>query len=255
VPGCPKAPSGNKMWHGDGSSAGGHKPAFPVRAVELIAHRGANREAPENTLAAFTAALEIGVDGIELDVHATADGVPVVHHDATLPGVEPAGRLSIARTPLAEVRARVAVATLDETIDLVQGRCHLYIEMKAAGAVDGVVARLSGREDWCSLHSFDHRIVARAAAALPRLRTGILIVGRLVDTRSVLRATGARDMWQHVDFVDDTLVNDVHAAGGRVIAWTVNGRDRFQEMLAAGVDGVCTDDPRELLPIAPPATR
>ncbi|CAG1769689.1 partial putative glycerophosphodiester phosphodiesterase 1, partial [uncultured bacterium] len=72
-----------------------------VTAVELIAHRGANREAPENTLAAFSAALEIGVEGIELDVHATADGIPVIHHDPVIGE----GRTPIADLSLAAVRS------------------------------------------------------------------------------------------------------------------------------------------------------
>lgn len=224
-----------------------------MRAVDLIAHRGANREAPENTLAAFGAALEIGVNGIELDVHATADGVPVVHHDATVQGADPGGRAAIAGLSLAEVRARVPVPTLDEAIDLVQARCRLYVEVKAAGAVGVVISRLAGREDWCALHSFDHRVVARATAELPRLRTGILLVGRLVDTRPVMRATGARDLWQHADFVDRALVDEVHDAGGRVIAWTVNGRGRCLEMIDSGVDGICTDDPRELRSLVRPS--
>src|SRR5450631_4105167 len=51
-------------------------------SIEIVAHRGASRERPENTLAAFTRALELGADGIELDVHRSADGVLIVHHDA-----------------------------------------------------------------------------------------------------------------------------------------------------------------------------
>lgn len=213
-----------------------------VTAVELIAHRGANREAPENTLAAFSAALEIGVEGIELDVHATADGIPVIHHDPVIGE----GRTPIADLSLAAVRSQGAIPTLDEAIDLVAGRCRLYVELKAAAALDGVLSRLAGREDWCALHAFDHRVVAAAATSLPRLPTGILIVGRLVDTRAVLLATRATDLWQHADFVDNALVDEVHAAGGRVIAWTVNGRERCLEMIGAGVDGICTDEPRLL---------
>src|SRR5262245_21916718 len=70
--------------------------------MEIIAHRGASREQPENTLAAFRRARELGADGVELDVHRTADGAIVVHHDAVIPGVGAIARLT--RGELRQVR-------------------------------------------------------------------------------------------------------------------------------------------------------
>ncbi|HEY1737167.1 MAG TPA: glycerophosphodiester phosphodiesterase, partial [Acidimicrobiia bacterium] len=83
----------------------------------VLGHRGASRGAPENTIAAFTRAAELGADGVELDVHRTADGVLVVHHDADLDGVG-----LVLGAPFVQVRAaRPDVPTLAETLDACAG--------------------------------------------------------------------------------------------------------------------------------------
>lgn len=216
--------------------------------VEIIAHRGANREAPENTLPAFQRALEIGVQGIELDVHLTRDGMPVVHHDPELPGkLRDGSGTPIASLEMSELRNWSPAPTLDEVLYLVDGRCRLYVEIKAAAAVGPVVERLKQRRSWCALHSFDHRVVERARLLDAGLMTGILLVSYLVDIAGAMRAARARDVWQQADFIDRELVDRVHVQGGRVIAWTVNEVDRACALVEIGVDAICSDTPRELL--------
>lgn len=215
-----------------------------VRPVEIIAHRGANWEAPENTLPAFQRALEIGVQGIELDVHLSRDGVPVVHHDPMLGGSDgPA----IGSLELAAIRQRSDAPQLVEVLDLVDGKCRVHVEVKAAGAVDVVVPLLRDKHGWCALHSFDHRSVLRARSLDPELTTGILLVSYLVDIQSAMRVAGATDVWQQADFIDQDLTERVHAAGGRVVAWTVNDVAIARRLVALGVDAICTDAPRELI--------
>ncbi len=221
-----------------------------TRKPELIAHRGANREAPENSLRAFVMAIDAGADGMELDIQLTADGVPVVNHDAALPRSPSGGRGErISTLTLARLQQRAEMATLDDVLALVHGRTRLYVEIKAPAAVDAVVSRLAGREAWCAVHSFDHRVSLRVRELNPVLETGILVVGRLVDPVAALLAARARDYWQHSDFVDRALVRDVQAAGGRLIAWTVNDPTVCGVFNAMGVDGICTDATRELAPV------
>jgi glycerophosphoryl diester phosphodiesterase len=213
-------------------------------AVAVVAHRGANREAPENTLEAFRRAIEIGVQGIELDIQITRDGIPVVHHDPDLPST----RVPIASLTVAELRAKSSAPTLDEVLELVNARCQLFIEIKAPAAIESVVRRLNTRRSWCAVHSFDHRIPAFARALDPELTTGVLLVSYLVDVAAAMRAAGARDLWQHADYIDRDLVKRVHEdAGGRVFAWTVNEVARARELVAMGVDCICTDSPREIM--------
>jgi glycerophosphoryl diester phosphodiesterase len=219
---------------------------------EIIAHRGLPREHPENSLPGFAAALALGVDGIELDVHISAEGVPVVHHDPHLgrpsvPGAPLAGH-AIAALTLPELRTHelapgVGVPTLDEVLELVDARATVYVEVKAPAAEGVVATRLSGREGWTSVHAFDHRVPQRARRRLPTLPVGVLSISYLIDNVAALRAVDARDLWQHWAMIDGELVSAVHHAGGRVIAWTANEPTAIEALVALGVDAICTDVP------------
>ena len=200
------------------------------------------RRERENTLPSFAAALEAGADGIELDVHATADGVVVVHHDAQL-----RGGVSIARTSWRELRsaaehARVEIPTLASVCDLVGERAELFVEIKGTGIEQQVVAVLRDHRGPNAIHSFDHAAIARLAGFDGRLRLGLLFEERVPDVAAMLAASGAKDAWPEHRIADGPLVEAVHGAGGRVIAWTVNDRRAIARLSALGVDGVCTDD-------------
>jgi glycerophosphoryl diester phosphodiesterase len=213
-----------------------------IRRPEIIAHRGANREAPENTIPAFERALDLGVNGIELDVHVTRDNVPVVHHDAVLPD---GGRID--HLDSADLERRTDAPTLAQVLDLVNGRCHLYVELKAADALVPSIDLLRDKTAWCSLHSFDHRLAVQARVLCPNLTTGILLVSRLVDLPHAFHTAKATDIWQHADYIDPGLVGDAHGEQRRVIAWTVNDVAQARTLVAMGVDGICTDTPRDIL--------
>ncbi len=209
--------------------------------VEIIAHRGANREAPENTFPAFEKALALGVDGIELDIQFSRDGVPLVHHDPAV-----AGR-AIKGLSASEVQLLKPMPSLAEVITLVNQRCQLYVEIKAPGATEAVIRLLAPHAQWCAIHSFDHRVPA--ATRDSEVPAGILLVSYLVNIVGAMEAAHARDVWQQADFIDRPLVENVHNAGGRVIAWTVNDAERARELIGLGVDGICTDVPREILKV------
>ena len=216
---------------------------------EIIAHRGTPRVHPENSLLGFAHALALGVDGIELDVHLTRDGVPVVHHDAELA----AGASPLAGQPIVqltheqlgahELAPGVPVPTLAQVRALTEGRATLYVEVKAREAGTAVADLLADGGDSTPVHSFDHRLargVRRRATGIP---VGILSVSYLVDTVAAMRAAEARDLWQHWSMIDAPLVDAVHAAGGRVIAWTVNDPAHALALTSLGVDGLCSDVP------------
>lgn len=212
---------------------------------EVIAHRGASRERPENTLAAFVRAAEIGANAVELDVHLTADGHLVVHHDPTLPrGLR---RRAIGSLTLSEVREfrlkGEPVPTLDEVIQaLAGGPVRIYCELKGPGTAPAAVAALGRMGDRAAVHSFDHRMVAEAQALAPAVARGVLETSYHRDPCFPMRDVGARDLWQYESMIDGALVAAVHAIGGRVIAWTVNDPARAAELASLGVDGLCTDD-------------
>ncbi len=213
--------------------------------VDRIAHRGAKRELLENTLPAFERAVERGAHGIELDVHATSDGIVVVHHDydISLPGD---GRRPIADLPWPELtRVASGIPRLDEVLQAVPPSVALYVELKGA-AIESLVAQVIGASGRCTVHSFDHTAVARMRDVAPEIPRGILFDHYPADVEASMRFASARDVWPEWRLIDARLVSTVHAAGGRVIAWTVNARAAAERLAALGVDGLCTDDVRLL---------
>lgn len=214
------------------------------------------RKSRENTLAGFALAIEAGADGIEIDVHATRDGVVVVHHDAALscpPGSPPGSQgMGIRALSFAELRRETFgggdIPTLDETLAFVDGRAVLYVEIKAPDIESRVVSELALHGARAAVHSFDHRVSCTVHAIAPDIPTGILTDSYLLDPGRALRDANARDYWQRWEMIDATLVRQVHAAGGRVIAWTVNDLGAIAHLRTLGVDAVCTDVADEVVP-------
>ncbi|MBI3792062.1 MAG: glycerophosphodiester phosphodiesterase [Gemmatimonadetes bacterium] len=223
---------------------------------ERIAHRGAPRELRENTLPSFLRALDRGADAIELDVHATADGVVVVHHD---PRLKPdtarplyAGQ-AIRELPWAVLQRVLyrdghGLPTLAEVLEAVGSRGTVYVEVKQPGIEAEVIEVLRASKTRTAVHAFDHRVVRRVHELAPEIPTGALVDAYLLDPVHALRGARARDFWPSVEFTDAALIDAIHAAGGRVIAWTANDPAAIAALTAAGIDGLCTDDVRLLDP-------
>src|SRR5690606_4328524 len=160
----------------------------------VIGHRGASGHALENSPAAFRKAVELGADAVELDIHATADGVLLVHHDAHVNGVGviadvPAAAFAGHRLPNGEV-----IPTLAESLQLLHG-LEVWVELKTLpAAFDGVLfATLDAGPTPMNyaVHAFDHRIIARLGDQRPELRRGVLLASYLLDNLAVMRGAGA----------------------------------------------------------------
>jgi glycerophosphoryl diester phosphodiesterase len=216
-----------------------------------ISHRGLRHSAPENSIPAFIAAIDAGAAAVELDVHSSADNVIHVHHDPTPGGLDsngnpwrPITEMDSKEIANARLFGDVAIPTLDEVIEVIDGRAAIFVEVKGFAMEDALVRCLKrhiGRIDQLSLHSFDHRIIRRMNGLLPSVRTGILQVSYLVDSCATLRLSGATDLWQQVDFIDAALVSGVHVCRGKVIAWTANTAEQWEKLDRLNVDGICTD--------------
>ena len=198
----------------------------------------------ENTLPSFAAALEAGAQGIELDVHATADGVVVVHHDAvTSAGLEIAAtRWSDLNPSGGPASGASGIPSLASVCDLVARRAELFVEIKGEGIEEAVTAVLEGRPGTFAIHSFDHETIGRLARARVPYRLGLLFEDSAADAVQLLAKYGARDAWPHASLIDQPLVERVQRSGGRVIAWTVNSPSVARRLAGYGVDGICTDD-------------
>ena len=216
----------------------------------VIAHRGASAEAPENTLAAFDRALALGVDGIELDVRLTRDGVPVVHHDATLSRL--AGRRArIDRLTQAELQAARGrgepIPSLEEVLRHTRGRAIVQIEIKEGVPVAPVVravveARAAGA---VILASFDAALVEAARRHAPRLPRMLISPGGtaagLIAAAAALDAAGVS--LDHRAIRSPALVEALQAARRRVWCWTVNDATAMLRLASWGVDAILSDNP------------
>lgn len=204
------------------------------------------RLARENTLPSFVLAMDAEADGLELDVHTTADGVVVVHHDPDLRAGPRIDSLTLAELRRHEAAPGVPIPTLDELCALVQGRATLFVELKGAGIERAVLDALAGYDGRYALHSFDHAMIRRAARLTSEVRLGILFDEPPTDVARRMADAGALDVWPHWPLVTEALVTEVHGAGGRVIPWTVNDPGVAETLTAIGVDGLCGDDVRIL---------
>jgi len=217
----------------------------PTRC-RVLAHRGASRQAPENSLSAFRRAVELGADGVELDVHASADGALVVHHDAVIPGVG-----AIPDLPASAVlRHRLAngepVPLLEQALEAVGPR-EVWVEVKTPPPQrDGrlmAALREGPRGAVYGIHSFDHRIVGRLGEAVPDLWRGVLLSSYLADPVAALTAVGATVLWQEWPLIDALLVGLIHAAGFELVAWTTDDPATCRRLVALGVDAICGNEP------------
>jgi glycerophosphoryl diester phosphodiesterase len=217
-------------------------------SIEIIAHRGASHERPENTLAAFTRAAELGADGVELDVHLTADGVLVVHHDAVphdapRPELERRDITSLTFEELSAFRVRgEPIPTLREVIDAIGDRLIIYCELKGAGTAAPAVKLLTDAKVNAAVHAFDHRQIAEARRLAPALVRGVLEASYHIIPTDTMETVDARDLWEAAELIDRGMVEAVHARGGRVVAWTVNHATMMRKLAVIGVDALCTND-------------
>jgi glycerophosphoryl diester phosphodiesterase len=215
----------------------------------IIAHRGASGREFENSRAAFARAIELGADGVELDVHSTEDGIILVHHDAELPGFGPIGHLKYTQAIESRLPNGETIPTLPEVLNLL-GDMNVYVEVKTlAASFDDVILSVLDEgpaPQRYAVHSFDHRIVARLGARRPSLERGILLASYPLDPIPLLTAAGARTLWQDQRLIDAAIVNTVHSAGCRIIAWTVNQPQDAIRLARLGVDGLCGNHPDKL---------
>ena len=217
-----------------------------MQRPNVIAHRGASGYEYENSRAAFRRAVMLDADGVELDVHATRDGAIVVHHDPEVPGYGPIALLTLEEVRRVRICNGEPLPLLQEVLDLV-GDYDVWVELKGLPPAhdSALLAVLDagpapGRY---AVHSFDHRIVRRLGEERPALRRGILLSAYLEDPVAALHAVGATTLWQEWQQVDEELVQRVHDAGARLVAWTVNEIGDLERLARMGVDGLCGNYP------------
>ncbi len=233
--------------------------------ILITGHRGAMGYAPENTFASFERAVDLGVDLIELDIHLSSDGEPVVVHDATVDRTsEGTGRvrnLSFAELKKLDFGSSFdrryegeRIPALREVLGWAVERVPLVVEIKgdpvpAPGIEDKLVhlVRELGMVDRVMAISFHHPVVRRIKEIEPLLATGILYAAHLADTVGAARAARADSLRPAWSYWTGGLVRDVHAAGLSASTWTVNEPELALALVEMGIDSIATNYPDRII--------
>ncbi len=244
------------------------QPALPWR----IAHRGARDEAPENTRPAFERALAYPIDGIELDIQMSADGVPVIYHDNTLVRVS-AGRRRVSALTRAQLEqmdwglwfdpqfAGEPLLTLEQTLSRFGPRTRLLLEIKSTraerktGHIDDLTRRViqilaqqaaSFKNDGIRVLSFDPMVLRLAYELAPQW--GYVLNLPEANPTSIMAAAQAEyhHLWgicTRIDRWSTALVGWARERGLRVLTYTCNTPRQVDKALALGLDAVLSDRP------------
>jgi glycerophosphoryl diester phosphodiesterase len=226
----------------------------------VIGHRGASADAPENTIAAFELALEQGADGIELDVHLSADGHPVVIHDFTLErttdgsGPVSAHRVrDLKRLDAGGWRDRrfrgQRVQTLQEVLERFRDRARFWVELKGGsrlypGIEERVISMLEIYDvlDRALLQSFDHDAIVRARSLSREIRLGMLVEEAPVET-TFFESAAANAICPDANLLTEGLLANIRDAGLECYVWTVNEPALMDRLVSWRVSGIITDRP------------
>jgi glycerophosphoryl diester phosphodiesterase len=251
------APEPGEAWRGK----------YPV---VVTAHRGFSGQAPENTLAAFTAAIAAGADMIELDVHLTRDNEVVVIHDDTLERTTN-GKGNVVEKTLAELKdldtgswfnsrfAGERIPTLAEVLEIARNRILVNIELKKGKNFPYTMEELAdrtlavvekrGMTDQVLFSSFD-------PAAIDRIRAKNLLlpIALIVDKpweKPEDPGGGVRytTLNCRTTVLNEENIRRAHIAGIRVHVWTVNTKEAMEKFIALGVDGIITNHPDSLIDV------
>ena len=231
-------------------------------ALMVIAHRGASSYAPENTLAAFDLALEMGARDIELDVDFTSDGHIVVIHDDTVDRTTN-GSGPVTSHTLAALRgfdagswfgpqfAGERIPTFDEVLARYKGRAHIHTEIKGRSPSlsrrTADLIRRHGMEGEVTITSFQKVRLEEMRAYAPEFPMGWLVREVSDPIIEQAHAMGVTQFCPRADLVTPELVRRLHAEGFVARAWGVTTEELMQQVVQAGADGMTVNFPDKLI--------
>ena len=198
----------------------------------LLGHRGARRDAPENTMEAFDLCLRHGCDGFEFDVRLCTDGKSVICHDPRLRGRE------VAAARFAELDA----SCLDDVFRRFASRAFLDIELKVSGLerqVAGLV-RADPPAKGYYVSSFLPEVIEALAVEDASLQLGLICESRRQLAR--WQSLPVHAVFLHRSLLEKRLIHELRAAGKEIFVWTVNDPREMRSLAELGVDGILSDD-------------
>ncbi|HHU60449.1 MAG TPA: glycerophosphodiester phosphodiesterase [Natronincola sp.] len=228
--------------------------------MKVLGHRGYSAKAPENTMSAFELALEVGCDGIELDVHLTKDGQIVIIHDHTLSRTTN-GTGDVAQHTLDELQKLDAGSWFssefkNEKIPTFQQLCELIkkedillnIELKSTLGFENLNEELASflneynLKDRTIISSFNHYALVHFKRVMPEVKTGVLHMAALVNPWIYAKSIGADAIHPYYPVVVPEVVAASKQNGFMITAWTVDRPEDIERMKLAEVDGIITNE-------------
>jgi glycerophosphoryl diester phosphodiesterase len=222
-----------------------------------IGHRGAGKEAPENTLRSFEEAMKAGVNAIELDIRQTKDKKLVVFHDEKLerlagqPGT--VGDYTLKQLLGFNILgSKEHVPTLEEALDFIDAKVErILLEIKEPGSEEAVLKEVKKRklEDRAIIVSFHEDALENVRKLDSKIQTGLIYAtykGKYrnpIEAALALKASYVLPLYR---FTHTKNVEDAHRNGLKVIVWTINTREEAEEYAKKGVDGIASDYPEIL---------
>jgi glycerophosphoryl diester phosphodiesterase len=212
-----------------------------------VGHRGAKAYAPENTLASFKKAIEIGVDAVELDIRETRDGKLVVMHDADVKRTTN-GKGLVSDLTLDDIKGFSVdgekVPTLGEALNFLNGKVKVLIELKETGYESQVLAEVQcqGMEKKVIIISFHDEALKKIRAQNDTVETGLIYAKHSNPIKAALESK-ANYLLPLYRFTHTANVEKAHEKGLKVIVWTINTSEEAAEYAKKGVDGIASDKP------------
>ena len=220
--------------------------------VIKIGHRGAKGYEPENTLVSFEKALQMGADGIELDVHLSVDGNLIVIHDETIDrttnGKGFVNQLTVQELKSFRINDSYEIPTLEEVLDLVNKRCFVNIELKNQDTSEKVVQLIEhyiSDKNWNYAHfvvsSFDWNALQQVRFLNDEIRIGVLTETDLDLAISFARFMKAEALYPDFQLLTNEYTAKIQEKGIQVFPWTVNKIEDIQRIKSFHVNGIITD--------------
>lgn len=217
----------------------------------VIAHRGASAYAPENTLASFAKAIEMGAPMVELDVHRLKSGEIVVFHD-TFMNNDPKKKIKdFTAEQLSRFKVKgQKIPLLTEVFDLINKRAIINIELKSEDSVEPVAALIKEymqEKQWPAdrfiVASFDHYRVKKFRTLVSQVKTGVIFEGNPIGLSQIATNANAQYAIMYYEWITKEFIEDAHKRGVKVFTYTVNNKNIAQEMVQLGLDGIISNYP------------
>lgn len=228
-----------------------------MNKILKIGHRGAKGYEPENSLISFQKALDMQVDGIELDVHLSADGHLMVVHDETIDrttnGKGLVSQFTLRELKLFTINDTHTIPTLEEVFELVNKDCFINIELKnyeTAEKVVSIIEKYVSKKHWQFHHflvsSFDWNALQQVRFLNSKIPLGVLTETNLDLAFSFAKFLKAESLHPYFHLLNPENILQIQKKGIQVFPWTVNEQEDILKMKALKVNGIITDYPNRI---------